>query len=467
MVGEGLHAPAPRRWSKASSELTRPTTAAQVKARLNISSPLQASLNVLVAYIQDLDSILDLRRRGREAPPAVVMSAVLVLCSIWLIYIISVHVILYMIPYARLWLFLGGLVMLWFVLTYRAEGPGRDEIEEEAKRDQLRVFESLLVETLKHRQLEILCRYGDYLAERLGSLRQHISEKGLETKHNFQLAEYWTDTSAILKQEEGQEDTPCHNLISAAAKGLNWNQETIIFTVHEYAKRNSLMHADLFDLVESKNWPAIGKRCKDDIEKLRELFVESDANSRVTIERWVEVIEEFRDRWVRPSEDSDTWEARTIILEAIAVGLNDQSSLSKLAMLPKTATPAECATKIQTIKTENALGNKHRNTARRLADVKLQADNKLLKEEAEQLKALCMLKGGTEDFVARLTLQIKRNDELEKESKRCQNTITQLKERCEKSQKQEINLKKQIKEQMRNHSEDFEVDMNLSHAFEE
>jgi hypothetical protein len=232
MVGEGLHAPAPRRWSKASSELTRPTTAALVKARRNTSSPLQASLNVLVAYIEDLDSILDLRRRVREVPPdpsAVVMSAVLALGSILLICLISVHVILYMIPYARLWLFLGTLVLLWFGLIYRAEGPGPDEIEEEAKRDQLRVFESLLVETLKHRQLEILCRYGDYLAERLGSLRQHISEKGLEIKHNFQLAEYWTDTSAILKQEEGQEDIPCHNLISAAAKGLNWNQAALSF----------------------------------------------------------------------------------------------------------------------------------------------------------------------------------------------------------------------------------------------
>lgn len=210
-------------------------------------------------------------------------------------------------------LLLGSFCMLIIyiiIFEYLEEYPEEQhELEENPETDRLQKFESLMVETLRHRQLEILCRYGDYPAARLGTLRQHISEKKLEVEQK--LSEYWTETSATLR-EEGQQTAPCHNLIRTAAQGLNWKKEVTIFMVHEYAKRNNLMHAELFNLVNRQDWYAIEQRCKKDIETLRELFIDLDPNSKATIENWVQIIEEFRDRWVRQSKDGSTWEARSI-----------------------------------------------------------------------------------------------------------------------------------------------------------
>jgi hypothetical protein len=147
-------------------------------------------------------------------------------------------------------------------------------------------------------------------------------------------------------------------------------------------------------------------------------------------------------------------------VEAIKVGLDDQSSLSKLAMLPETAAPAECATKITTIQRENTLGNDQRNKARRLANAELQADNKLLRREVEQLRTLSESKRGAEDFATRLAQEIERNDVLEKENKSCRNRIKQL-------EKRETDLKKQVREEMRNDAGDFEMDMEQSLLFGE
>ncbi|KAM5368000.1 hypothetical protein ACJZ2D_009714 [Fusarium nematophilum] len=170
-----------------------------------------------------------------------------------------------------------------------------------------------------------------YLAERLGKLRNHIDDK-LDIKHK--LAEHWTDTSATLRGEEGQEPARHPRLIQTAAQGLGWDQDLVLFMVHEEAKSNSLMQAELFELVDGQDWQVIGERCEEDVEKLHELFTVSDPKSETDLGHWVRVVEEFRDRWVCKSEGGSTWEARPIIKDAIAAGIDDQSPLSQLATFP-------------------------------------------------------------------------------------------------------------------------------------
>ncbi|KAL9096306.1 MAG: hypothetical protein Q9165_001303 [Trypethelium subeluteriae] len=298
---------------------------------------------------------------------------------------------------------------------------GQDDVSEI---DHVRDLEGLMTETLHHRQLEILCRYGDYLAERLGTLRQHISEHNLETVHK--LSEHWTKTSATLKAEEGHDDAPCHDLVRAAAQGLQWRQDTTNFIIHEYAKRNNLMHAELFDLVERRDWPAIGRRSRRDVETLRELFVNSDASAQAAIESWEQIILDFRDRWVRRSEDGTTWEARSIIAEALADGVDDRASLTKLAKSPRDVTPAERNTTIANLKKENALKVPQRNKAQQRADAALQEDNRRLQAEVECLQRLLEPRGASEDFSTKLQDEVRRNDKLERENQRCQNRIKQL-----------------------------------------
>lgn len=407
-----------RRWSDARSELTRPTTAAQVKAQLNTYYPGQASLLALAESIVDLDARVGLRKRFRTtfALIDIVMSlslpwstlfdgpiwyynVILVLCCVW------------------------EICMIVNFTSQYLDGLGKP-----FETDRLQKFKSLMVETLHHRQLEILCRYGDYLAERLSTLRQHISEKKLETEHK--LSEYWTETSAILKEEERRETAPCHNLIRTAAQGLNWKQEATIFMIHEYAKRNNLMHTELFSLVVRQNWHAIGQRCKEDIKKLRELHIDSDLDSKAVIGNWVQIIREFRDRWVRQSEDGSTWEARSIIQKAIVAGIDDQTSLNKLAMIPEDATSKECDKAINTMKKENTRKEAQRIKMQQQADAALQAENGLLRAKVEKLTDLLKRRGASEDILAEFEAEVKRNDELVKENKRCQNRIEQLKKQC-------------------------------------
>lgn len=355
-VDEALHVLTRRRWSDAGSELTRPTTATQLKARLNTYYPSQASLYFLVEHIEDLDAKLGRIREGRsEKPLGLAFEAISWLFMFYSACWVALEIIQRM---------LGPILVLilsYAFLTYSSDQPDsiyasdqpdtihaiddpdtifatdypdmkgpydyteyEIELGEISETDRLRNFKGLMMETLRHRRLEILCRYGDYLAERLGTLRQYISENKLETEHK--LSEYWTETSAILRREERQESAPCHNLIRIAAQGLKWEQEVTIFLVHEYAKRNNLMHAELFNLVDRQDWYAIKQRSEEDIEKLRELFIDLDSDSKAAVENWMHIIREFRDRWVRQSKDGSTWEARSIIQEAIMAGVDDRAS---------------------------------------------------------------------------------------------------------------------------------------------
>lgn len=150
--------------------------------------------------------------------------------------------------------------------------------------------------------------------------------------------------------------------------------------VHEYAKRNSFMHIELFNLIESRDWSAIGQRCEHDIEKLRELSIDSDEDSKTAIENWVQIIEDYRDRWVRRMDDNSVWEDRSIIQASIAAGFGDRASLIKLAMLPEDATTKERKKATDTQKKENTTKAAQRIKMQRQADAALLAENNYFKQ---------------------------------------------------------------------------------------
>ncbi|MCJ1382114.1 hypothetical protein MMC17_005226 [Xylographa soralifera] len=180
------------------------------------------------------------------------------------------------------------------------------------------------------------------------------------------------------------------------------------------AKRNNLIHAELFDIVDRQDWYAIEQRCEEDIKKLGELFIDSDPNSNAAIENWVQIIGDFRDRWVRQSKDRSTWEARSIIQKASDAGVDDQASLNKLTMLPKDATPIECDKAINTIKKENTLKKAQQKKTQQQADAALQAKKRLLQAEVEKLKNLLKPRGASEDFLAKLKAEVNEMTSLRK-----------------------------------------------------
>ena len=422
-VDDALHVQSCQRWSDAGSELAQPATAAQVGPELNTSYRSQAILHTLTEYITGLHAELDLKRQlldPRNYDKAFHDSAL--------------RFILYLLPFAVLppvlvihdryiWI-LGPLSTLALLCLFRFLGNSQEGPKKIPETDRLQNFESLMVDTLRHRQLEILCRYGDYLAERLGTLRQHINKNNPENEHK--MSERWTETSATLRQEERQEHAPYHKLIGVAAQDLNWKQDTTIFMVHEYAKRNSLMHAELFDLVDRQDWSIIGQRCKEDIEKLCELFINSDSNSKAAIENWVQIIGDFRGRWVYQSEDGSAWRARPIIQDAIVAGVVDRSSLNKLAMLPNDAASTDRDKAISKIKKEKEMSEKQSKKAQKEADAALREENRLLRAEMEKLQISLKLNGVSADVLADFKAEVERDDELKKENRRCQNKMKQF-----------------------------------------
>ena len=108
-------------------------------------------------------------------------------------------------PFETLFLILSWLTGLIFILSFKwTLTPGfilalfcglavffglsaslkeQDRLKKTPETNILDKLESLVIEPIYYRRLVFLCRYGDYLAERLGMLRQYIIEKRLETEH--------------------------------------------------------------------------------------------------------------------------------------------------------------------------------------------------------------------------------------------------------------------------------------------
>ena len=108
----------------------------------------------------------------------------------------------------------------------------------------------LLRRILCYRRLEIYAWYGDYLAQRLAVVRKKLPESNADPDR------YWTSLSQLLDRE-GQDEAggqPWHENLKRAIIELQkddpaWEMEDLVFMVHEYGKRNSLMHANLAYLV--------------------------------------------------------------------------------------------------------------------------------------------------------------------------------------------------------------------------
>ena len=166
----------------------------------------------------------------------------------------------------------------------------------------------------------------------------------------------------------------------------------------------------MFNLIDKQDWHAIAHGCERDIEPPRELFIASSSDSAVVIQNWVQIIEEFRDCWVRQSENGSTWEARSIIQEAIVAGVDDPASLNKLAMLPEDATSAERNKAINTMKKKNALKKSPFSGTQQQANFALQEECRMLQGEVQNFRQLLESVGALEDFLAEFDAENQRNE---------------------------------------------------------
>ena len=232
----------------------------------------------------------------------------------------------------------------------------------------------------RYRRLEVVCRYGDYLAERLDTLRAYVADKKLENKHL--LARNWTEISAVLDKESAQRDRPCHDLIKDAAKGLGWDRDLTIFMAREYGSRNSLVHNNLTSLVEAHDW-ILQKRCEKDQATLgRILFIDSiGTNGKSNRENWGDVINSFRERFVNQSEDNPEPQLNPIIDEGLREGLRDWKSLNKLADVRKDLPAEDRKTEIERLK-----GERDKTEVRNRLLAKLESDPELKDAAAKMVK---------------------------------------------------------------------------------
>lgn len=262
----------------------------------------------------------------------------------------------------------------------------------------LPLFDCLLylpIQNYRYRRLEVVCRYGDYLAERLDTLRDHIADQKLENKH--MLARNWTEISAGLDKESAQREKPCHDLIKAAAKGLDWDGDLTIFMARKYGTRNSLVHNNLPSLVETHDWKALQKRCEEDQATLRRLFFIdfTGPNGKTDLDEWVDVINSFRGRFVNQSKGNSELQLNPIIDEGLRAGLRDWKSLNKLADVPKHLSAKDRETQIQRLK-----GERDKTQAKNRLLAKLESDpelkdvtEKLANEELKTSNLEKMIKG--------------------------------------------------------------------------
>ena len=114
-------------------------------------------------------------------------------------------------------------------------------------------------------------------------------------------------------------------------------------------------------------------------------------------------------------------------------------------MLPEDSAPTTRERAINTIKKENALKEAQSNKMQHQADAALQAENRLLQAEVAKLGNLLERRGASEDFLATFEDEVERNDELEKENKRCRNRSRQLEEQIAVGKTLERALKKGLK----------------------
>ena len=254
----------------------------------------------------------------------------------------------------------------------------------------LPLFDCLLylpTQNYRYRRLEVVCRYGDYLAERLDILRDYVADNKLENKNL--LARNWTEISAALDEESAQRERPCYDLIKAAAEGLGWDGDLTIFMAREYGTRNSLVHNSLPSLIEIHDWKALHKRCEEDQAILRRLFFIDIAtpDKKPDRDNWADVINSFRERFIQ-SKDNSELQLNPIIDEGLRAGLRDWKSLNKLADVPKHLPAKDREMQIQRLKGDrNKTEAKHRllaklesdpelnDVTKKLADKELEASN--------------------------------------------------------------------------------------------
>lgn len=293
----------------------------------------------------------------------------------------------------------------------------------------------LLRRILCYRRLEMYARYGDYLAQRLAVVRKKLPESNADPDR------YWTSVSQSLDRE-GQDEAggqPWHENLKRAIIELQkddppWELEDLVFMVHEYGKRNSLMHANLAYLVAQHDWQQFGALSTQDLKALEGM---TDKNA----ERWRKMIRDYRDRFVEADAEGNIWRPRPIIRDAMAAGLVEADSLCRLAANPNTT--------IEMIKAERADAEARSRKAN--ADAK---ENRVLKKQVQQLEQKLevitegLIIGGHADIVASLVneqaAKAKLEDELKKERTKLANSQEALKQEQTKNRRVNKDLREEV-----------------------
>jgi hypothetical protein len=200
-----------------------------------------------------------------------------------------------------------------------------------------------LAEVLSYRRLEVYSRYGDYIADRLRTLRPKLGGS-TTVEDDLRPEQYWSDMSAALRREElsGATNRLRQADISKAAVGLGWDHKLTLYMVHEYATRNTLVHADLDRHLQARDWNELGQCCERDLA-----IIDTISKTTTSVKwlsdfgQWRAIITEYRDDYLYRPAESCEWLPRLIIREGIAAGIEEPGYLKKLAQARRDLTPEQ------------------------------------------------------------------------------------------------------------------------------
>ncbi|KAL8881320.1 MAG: hypothetical protein Q9198_001458 [Flavoplaca austrocitrina] len=127
---------------------------------------------------------------------------------------------------------------------------------------------------LQLRQLEYFARYGDYFKEWTTLASRHAKTQRLPGWELIRSTRWWSNIANDLKAEDearakfdaspvktfdAMPGRPTRNVIVAACKDLNVDEDLMLFCVKEYGMRNEVVHRSMDELIGSGNFPILRK----------------------------------------------------------------------------------------------------------------------------------------------------------------------------------------------------------------
>ena len=178
----------------------------------------------------------------------------------------------------------------------------------------------------KVRELEILCKYGDYVGHEVQSLRKNIYKQQADSGDEIELAaarpllssqQMWTEIAQILETEKDDIDRwmtypevdAVEHFVTVALRNacriLGYDFDHMYWAIQEYARRNRTFHNNINEPINRCQWSALANQIHADLRDLPLTLSFAEAAP------WRLSMITLRDKYliVHDRDDPSTWTA--------------------------------------------------------------------------------------------------------------------------------------------------------------